>query len=422
MAEPLEYPLKGWPAGLQTQGRVWETSQQALRECTNFDITDTGQLVRRPGRYLLHAGAIEPNSLYGEEDILYFVESGILNAYTPHGIRPLMTVGEGPMNYARAAGVIYFTNQQTTGRIFGETATHWGLPISQQPPMLSRQDGGNLLAGTYQVALTWSTDLPNGAVEESGAMLAEEITLTASGGLVVTAFPETTEASAVNVYVSHPDGSLLFWQGAYAPTVTQVTVTDMPSGPELETQFHAPPPPGQCLCAYHARLLVGQDNAVYLTEPFYPSLVDYRESVLPYDAPITLLHPVTDGVYVGTTQDLWFVAGLDTEELTQRRVASYGVTLGTNVRVPQTAYGGLCWSERGILALGDGGEIKPLFEGRIALDGTRYSSGVSGYREARPDGQRTVVFILRRDQAVLNRTIQATTAHGLTSGQSATVS
>lgn len=376
-------------------GRSWETPPDALRQCVNFDVSDTGQLTRRPGRVRFYEGTIQPNSLYGRQDQLYFVESGILKVYTASGIRSLATVGRGEMHYAEMAGTLYFTNGKITGRIMADTALHWGLPIPTQQPALAFQGGGSLAAGTYQVALTWTSWLPNGAEEESGAALAETIDLDESGGIVLTRFPFVDHATTVNVYVSHPNGSVLFLYGSYSTDIEQVTITDNPVGPELETQFLVPPPPGQCLCAHNARLLIANEKIVYLTEPFYPSLVDDRENVLLYDSPVTLLYSVTDGVYVGTETDLWFLSGFDSDALAQRRIASYGMSRNMAVHLPQTAYGGMCWSERGILALGDSGQIKPLFESRIALDGTSYLNGTAGYREARPNGQRTVIFIMR---------------------------
>jgi hypothetical protein len=425
MAEPLpdilQYSLPGFKQGLLTLGKDWEVPNDALRVCTNFDVSRTGQLIRRKGRTRLHDGEIVAGTLYGRNDELYFVEASELKIYTPAGVRTLATVGNTPMAYAEIGGVLYFTNGIVTGRVIAGSATHWGLPVPAMQPDAAAQATGDLHPGTYQIAITYLSILPNGAEEESGTGLASEITLETQGGIVLSAIP-SGQNDFFNIYVSHANGSTLFLYGTYAASVSDgLQIVADPTGPELETQFHAPPPAGTTLCAHHARLLVGSGNAVYLTEPFYPSLVDYRESILPYDAPVTVLYSVQDGVYVGTKKDLWFVQGLDSEDLRQTHVRSVGVTTGTQVSIPQTGLAGMVWSDRGVLALGDSGQVKELFDARIALDGTPAMDGVAGYREARFSEQRTAIFILREGRVYRPSSVHALTARTETVGIPATV-
>ena len=100
-----------------------------------------------------------------------------------------------------------------------------------------------------------------------------------------------------------------------------------------------------------------------------------------FTSPITLIQPVDDGVYVGTTTELVFMAGSEFDKMTYRQVLAGPVVLGSGVQAPGDLIRGgqpgtamLCIAD-GVICVGfNGGNLVRLTEGRYQTDVTEVAA------------------------------------------------
>ena len=108
---------------------------------------------------------------------------------------------------------------------------------------------------------------------------------------------------------------------------------------------------------------------------------DYLRDFKQFTSPITLIQPVDDGVYVGTTTELVFMAGSEFDKMTYRQVLAGPVVLGSGVQVPgdlirsgQPGTAMLCIADGVICAGFNGGNLARLTEGRYQTDATEVAA------------------------------------------------
>jgi hypothetical protein len=137
-----------------------------------------------------------------------------------------------------------------------------------------------------------------------------------------------------------------------------------------------PPLPGVLLGFYNGRIYVGRDNYLWYTEPYDYEHVNLAMNFLGFTAPVTTFAPVSDGVYVGTSEETSFLAGSDPKDFVRKPVSNYGTLLGTEVELPAFYLGGdekpakpvQAWMSKKGLCVGlDGGEFMNLTGERFLL-------------------------------------------------------
>lgn len=94
------------------------------------------------------------------------------------------------------------------------------------------------------------------------------------------------------------------------------------------------PPLATQLAYYNGRLWLGQDTLLWATELYNYDLVDATKGFLPFESPITMILAVTDGLYVGTATDVWFLQGTLSEGMKRLHLLSQGVVPGSAVSLP----------------------------------------------------------------------------------------
>jgi hypothetical protein len=72
-----------------------------------------------------------------------------------------------------------------------------------------------------------------------------------------------------------------------------------------------PMPPGKIVRAFNGRLLVARGKLIYFSEPFAPALHRPVEGFIPFPDRVTMVRPIDEGVYVGTTKATYWLAGTD---------------------------------------------------------------------------------------------------------------
>lgn len=106
-----------------------------------------------------------------------------------------------------------------------------------------------------------------------------------------------TETNVVDAWGPVED----FWLSPVVnPTVTL---------PAIRGKLLGSPPRASFLTAYNGRIYCAQGNTVWATELFLYTLVDKTRNFMQFEGDVTMLGTVGDGLYVGTTEGLWFLAG-----------------------------------------------------------------------------------------------------------------
>ena len=103
--------------------------------------------------------------------------------------------------------------------------------------------------------------------------------------------------------------------------------------PSIRGRLLGKPPAATVLCYFNGRIYLAQNNLVWYTELYSYSLVDRTKNFYQFEAPVTMLGAVTDGIYVGTTEGVWFLAPTG-QGMKRTRVLDSGVIPGTMAMIP----------------------------------------------------------------------------------------
>lgn len=341
-----------------------------LEAATNVDIDDAGDAsVRRGHPAASIAGA--SHSLWSDGTTCLAVIAGTLTQILPSLATQSLRTGMGarPVSYDSVAGRVYYTNGVQTGVVENGASRSWGLEVPTTIAAVAVP--GALPAGRYQFALTYvRTD-----GQESGAARAGYLELTAPGGLSFPALPVSTDPDVIEkaLYVTKMNGSALYYAHTVLAATTSTTFTDPRLGTAVLSTQHLSPPPASDIVAYFAgRVYVAAGDTLYPSRPYAYELFDLREAIRLGDQ-ITLVGPVTDGLFVAAGARTVFLAGRDPAGFDLRPLATYGAIPRTSYRESTSALDparkGSCviWaSTRGVCAGFDGGDMVNLTESRFA--------------------------------------------------------
>lgn len=268
-----------------------------LRDAVNCDISAKGAIRRRPGYALSTVGVV--HSVWGDgKDQGYAVIDGVLSGVkVPYGGQPIVTpitfVGHRRVSFSRGAqGEVYWSNGTLSGRLVGEVNTPASTPAPTVPTV--EVTGGALPAGRYLLAFTRM-----GAAGESAATPMTAVEVPVNTGLQLTGCQPGTE-----VFMSGPNGEILQHVGtAWGSSFTiALPPTD---GRQCETLGLAPMPPGTIVRHALGRLVVAAGNMLVFSEPYRYGLCNPAENYIPFSAPITVVAPTQNGLYVCADQTYW---------------------------------------------------------------------------------------------------------------------
>ena len=291
-----------------------------VRDAVNLDIAPgqyaqkvpLGHARTRIGRTLSHASATMRGGWCDARVPFALLTDGTsLVALSEDGTRTtLATVTAGYdvcAEFVEAHGAVYWSNGIERGRIVAGVNVPWGLPEPAAPGL--SVTGGTLAPGTYMVAVT----CVNAAGEEGGASPVAVLTLAAVGGISVALPTLPTEASGYRIYLGGPDADpgALYW----AKDVTASTTLTAPGTPgrRLQTQYLRRMPAASVLTLWNGRLWAATGNLLVFSAfvgglPHY-GLYDGRGGWLRFPAPVRMVRPVYDGLYVGTDTETLFLRG-----------------------------------------------------------------------------------------------------------------
>jgi hypothetical protein len=104
--------------------------------------------------------------------------------------------------------------------------------------------------------------------------------------------------------------------------------------PPIAGRLLKQPPHATCITYYNGRLYLGQGRTLWATELFLYNYVDATSGYKLFEADITMLGTVTDGIYVGTKEGLWFLTGPTFAEMKRVWAMDSEVIPGSMVYIP----------------------------------------------------------------------------------------
>lgn len=401
--------MDGWPGGVNNRIRETETgvgregqalpTSLFLRKALNVDLTAEGTPMRRQGYTLESAGVA--HSLWSADrfGVLLWVHDGVLMATrsTPAEAVAIRTVSKyRAMSYCEGPSEIYFSNGVELGALTQTLALReWGLPVPPQPVVSGPAAGNpNGWDETRQVSLVYVST--TGA--EGGA--SEPVLVGADGAFTVTVpTPLPAGVGAVRLYVSRPNGEILYAVRDSAGGAEVVHPSDVGRGKELDTQDLFPPKAGHIVRWYNGRVYVARNDWVGFSEPLRPHLMRPSQGIYMFPGSPTLLEPVDDGVFVGYEGGVVFLSGLDPYDVQQRVVAPYSPVPGAATTIPGVHLGveqdvvPVWWMRNGAMVGGlNGGQLVQLTYDRLAVP--EFGAGAISLRQR--EGMAQVVSSLRR--------------------------
>jgi hypothetical protein len=176
--------------------------------------------------------------------------------------------------------------------------------------------------------------------------------------------------------------------------------------PPIAGRLLKQPPNATCMTYFNGRLYLGQGATLWATELYLYNFVDATAGYKLFEAEITMIGAVLDGVYVGTREGLWFLTGPTFAEMKRTRVMDSGVIPGSMVDIPEelanppqvpitattpTEVSIMFMTTRGVCIASSGGRTLNITEGKYIFPDSMSASAL--YR--RQDGVNQYIAALQ---------------------------
>lgn len=350
-----------------------------LAVATNVDIGYAGELHRRSG--YSQTSALCHTNLHQAEGFMLATVSGDLTAVAANASRTVIhpSLGESRVWYCNLPdGRTTFSNGLICGITDGLTMTTWGVPVPPSIGALTAINGA-LFPGDYQYQLTYvrlSDGLEGGPAYSNPLPVPE-------GGIFLSGLPELA-GHKINVYLtSHNSGDAYLAGSTTNGLFSYIGKNDALTLP-CRTNFMGPAPAGKLATLWRGRVLTAVGAILYASRTGQIELFDPRRDFKQFTAPITLVQPVDDGLYVGTETELVFLAGTEWDKLSLTRVVDAPVVLGSGVSVrgelvklgDGTGNGSamICIADRTLVAGFNGGHASRMTEGRYTTSASEVAA------------------------------------------------
>ena len=152
------------------------------------------------------------------------------------------------------------------------------------------------------------------------------------------------------------------------------------------------PPMGRIVRYFAGRMWIAEKNVLWFSQPGAYAWFRRGTDAFMFDDDVLMVEAVADGLWVSTVSKLWFLSGVNPEEMHQQRVTDYPAVEGTACRVPGRDVGsairedigdgslpGWVWvfvTAEGVCLGGPGGYLRNLTQDKVVLPVGRYGSAV----------------------------------------------
>ena len=229
---------------------------------------------------------------------------------------------------------------------------------------------GTLTPGRYMAAISMLDERG----EESPAVPLGQVDVTA--GLLLTGL-EVVPGSRWRLYLTPPDGDVLYLAEEFDAVFTQYAVTVYPGGAPCETLHLAPMPGGRFVRGYSGRLFVAAGDTLWFSEPLRPHLTAPRHNFIRFVGDIRFIEFVAGGAYVGDDRGVWWLAGEDPTQYRLQPASDAVAVARSSALVPSHHLGVMgsraaadcaVWlSADGYMVGSPGGQVTALHSDRIRL-------------------------------------------------------
>lgn len=267
-----------------------------------------------------------------------------------------------------------YSNGTVNGIVDATTKTTWGVPIPVGVGV-AVDVAGDLFPGDYQYAVTHVRTLDG---LESGPAYSGMVNV-ALGGVSLSGLP-TLAGHTTNVYLTSHYGGQGYRAGSTSNGMFVFTGKNSALVLPCRTDFCYPAPAGKLPAVFHGKALIAVGSVLYASRLNQFELFDLRRDMKQFSAPITLVQPVKNGLYIGTTKELAYLEGATFDSLMFKAAMKGAVVLGSGVRVngDQIALGEgvgkddamICIADRLLVAGFGGGQIVRVTESRYVTDVT----------------------------------------------------
>ena len=359
--------------GINNVVRPERMGKHELAVATNVDIGNTGELVRRDG-YKVVDSCCHKN-LWQASGYLLATVGHDLTAIDPDGARRVVAPALGStdrVHYCNLpSGATAYSNGLIAGITDGRVSKAWAIAaphdVGGTVDMPGQMDAGQYL---YAVSYTRLCDGLEGPAVMGPALNVQQ------GGILFMGLP-VLEGHSINVYLSGCGGEELFLAGTTLGDGLCFTAHSHTLQVPARTLGLAPMPVGIYVAFWRGRVLVAQDNVLWASFPNAGHLCDVRRDFTQFASLITLVQPVDDGIYVGTTQELVFLAGTEFDKLAYMKRMSGFVVPGSGVAAPgeKIKLGDGMGRGPAMVCIANGEVVAGFSEGAVAsLTGDRYKT------------------------------------------------
>lgn len=142
--------------------------------------------------------------------------------------------------------------------------------------------------------------------------------------------------------------------------------------PAVRGKLLGAPPNADYLAYFNGRIYLASGKTLWATELYLYNYVDKTRTFLSFEADITGVAVVTDGMYVGTTEAVYFLSG-SFGQMTRIKLADTGMVPGSMVEVPADIVRGNSSSKNAVMFMTrfgvftglDGGIASNLTQSRV---------------------------------------------------------
>lgn len=377
--------------GLNLVDNSYEVGFTGLVVAENVDITRQGKIKRRPGRSRVYNGVIK--AAWGDGTDFLFLEGTDLKSLKPD-------YSAGVLASGLLAANELFVCRDPLSRLFWSTGLEngviefgvnraWGIPVPHNPaitPLVT----GELPSGRYLVAAAFVRDGIEGPLSEAALFDGE------NGISVAVSAPEGV--TGVNLYLTTTNGEIPYFALTAIPGEALVysgNCNDLAL--PAENQYLANAPVGTQIIHFAGRLFIVLSDFVIYTEP-YSEFVDIRRNFFGFGVRVQAIGAVSDGLFVATEKETYFLAGTDPLDMVPDVKLPYGAFPGTMIQIDGRLVGqgqetlALLWAApRGFCVGLPGGTVLNLTERQVnELTGTR---GAAIFRQQ--NGQNHFITVLQ---------------------------
>ena len=352
-----------------------------LKDAVNVEIDNARNLRRRPRAVRVQA-LTGPHSLFRIDATNYLlVVDSILYAVTlPSYTQTLLKAltSNAAMSYVKQGADVFYSNGTDSGRITAGAVYPLALPTPAKPT--ASGIGGGLLAGLYQVAVSYARYGGGGQtaatlLEEGGISDRRRTELTATGGLRVTLPAATNGATHINVYLTAANGEVPQLAAVVSAGTATVDLVAVADGREATSRRDEPLPAGRLFMS-SGRLCSVKGSLLFIGHPFRPGYHDPVAGFVPFPATINIAIDAQSGIFVAADKTYWLPADGQVVD-----VLPYGAVPGTEFSYPDRSIYGW-FGAKGIVLATPSGEVDAAMSDEIEL-----TAPASGFSTIFEDGE-----------------------------------